>query len=130
MREWLTAQISEKQRDASEKRESNRQYELKSRELDKRAVELSRTSEESRLRLEMERKSDNLSQAEGFRTRRHNEQAQTQDDNYAELSNWINSDLLSENPDVSKSALGSHRVVTDRWKGFTPEQVCSLCCLL
>ena len=125
MREWLTAQMADKQRVSSEKREANRQYELRSRELDRRAVELNRNCEETRRQLEMERKSDNVRQAEERRSNKHQEQAQEQDENQAELSNWIRSDLLSENPQVSKSAFGSHRVVTDRWKGFTPEQVSS-----
>eukprot|EP00800_Vazella_pourtalesii_P012804 TRINITY_DN3001_c0_g1_i3.p1 TRINITY_DN3001_c0_g1~~TRINITY_DN3001_c0_g1_i3.p1 ORF type:complete len:221 (+),score=76.15 TRINITY_DN3001_c0_g1_i3:170-832(+) len=122
MREWLTAQIAEKQRISSEKREAERQYELRSRELDMRAVELNRNCEESRRQLESERKSDNARQAEERRTSKQQEQAQEQDDNLAELSNWIRSDLLSENPEVSQSAHGTHRVVTDRWKGFSPEQ--------
>ena len=125
MREWLTAQITEKQRISSEKRESERQYELRSRELDRRAVELNRNCEESRRQLQNERKSDNARQAEERRSNKQQEQAQEQDDNLAELSNWIRSDLLSENPEVSQSAHGTHRVVTDRWKGFTPVQVMS-----
>ena len=123
MREWLTAQMAEKQRIASEKGEANWQFELRSRELDRRAVELSRNCEESRRQLEIERKSDNVRQAEERRSGKQHEQAQEQDDNLAEISNWIRSDLLSENPEVSQSAFGKHRVVTDRWKGFTPEQV-------
>ena len=126
MREWLASQMEEKQRIGSEKREANRQYELRSRELDRRAVELSRNCEESRRQLERERKSDNVRQAEERRSSKQQAQAQEQDDNLAELSNWIRSDLLSENPEVSQSAFGTHRVVTDRWKGFTPEQVLML----
>ncbi|KAI6654866.1 RIB43A-like with coiled-coils protein 2 [Oopsacas minuta] len=122
MREWLTGQMADKQRVSSEKREASRQYELRSRELDRRAVEMNKNFEDSRRRLETDRKSDNVRQAEERRSNRQQEQAQEQDDNFAELSNWINSDLLSENPEVSQSAFGSHRVVTDRWKGFTAEQ--------
>ena len=28
-----------------------------------------------------------------------------------------------ENPDVSQSGFGGHRVITDRWKGMSPRQV-------
>ena len=44
-------------------------------------------------------------------------------DNFTEIANNIHGDLLSENPDVAKSAFGSHRVVPDRWKGMSPQQV-------
>ena len=31
--------------------------------------------------------------------------------------------MLTENPDVAESAFGPHRVITDRWKGMSPEQL-------
>ncbi len=51
------------------------------------------------------------------------EKAQDEDDNYTELCNHVSGDTLTENPDVSQSAFGSHRVVPDRWKGMSPAQV-------
>ena len=48
---------------------------------------------------------------------------QEQDDNMTEIANAIFSDLLTENPDQAISALGPHRVVPDRWKGMSPEQL-------
>jgi hypothetical protein len=48
---------------------------------------------------------------------------QEQDDNMTEIANAIFSDLLTENPDQAISALGPNRVVPDRWKGMSPEQI-------
>ena len=48
---------------------------------------------------------------------------QEQDDNFTELTNQVNGDMLTENPEVAKSAFGEHRVVPDRWKGMTPQQI-------
>ncbi len=31
--------------------------------------------------------------------------------------------MLTENPDVAQSAFGPHRVITDRWKGMSPEDL-------
>ena len=31
--------------------------------------------------------------------------------------------MLTENPDVAQSAFGSHRVITDRWKGMNHQQI-------
>ena len=48
---------------------------------------------------------------------------QEQDDNMTEIANAIFSDLLTENPDQAISSLGPNRVVPDRWKGMSPEQI-------
>lgn len=48
---------------------------------------------------------------------------QEEDDNMTEIANSIFSDLLSENPDQAVSAFGPHRVVPDRWKGMSEEQL-------
>lgn len=45
------------------------------------------------------------------------------EDNLTEMANNIHGDMLSENPAVAQSAFGSHRVVPDRWKGMSPQQV-------
>ena len=31
--------------------------------------------------------------------------------------------MLTENPDVASSAFGPHRVIPDRWKGMSPQQL-------
>lgn len=48
---------------------------------------------------------------------------QEQDDNMTEIANALFSDLLTENPDQAVSAFGPNRVVPDRWKGMSPEQI-------
>ena len=48
---------------------------------------------------------------------------QEEQDNFTEMVNNIQGDMLSENPAVAQSAFGSHRVMADRWKGMSPEQV-------
>lgn len=40
-----------------------------------------------------------------------------------EIANAIYSDMLTENPDQAISAFGPHRVVPDRWKGMSDEQL-------
>ena len=34
--------------------------------------------------------------------------------------------MLTENPAVAQSAFGPHRVVPDRWKGMSPEQLAEI----
>lgn len=48
---------------------------------------------------------------------------QEQDDNMTEIANAIFSDMLTENPDQAISQFGPNRVVPDRWKGMSPEQL-------
>merc|ERR1712210_420944 len=44
-------------------------------------------------------------------------------DKLTEIKNNIFGDTLTENPEVAMSAFGSHRVITDRWKGMSPAQI-------
>ena len=39
------------------------------------------------------------------------------------MKNNVFGDLLTENPEVARSAFGSHRVITDRWKGMNEQQI-------
>ena len=55
--------------------------------------------------------------------RREVKRTQEQDDNMTEIANNLFSDLLTENPDQAVSAFGPNRVVPDRWKGMSPEQI-------
>ena len=48
------------------------------------------------------------------------------DDNSTELANHIYGDILTENPAVAQSAFGPHRVIPDRWKGMSPEQLADI----
>lgn len=45
------------------------------------------------------------------------------DDNMTEIANHVFGDVLTENPAVAQSAFGPHRVITDRWKGMSPQQL-------
>lgn len=33
---------------------------------------------------------------------------------------------MTENPAVAQSAFGAHRVIPDRWKGMSPEQIAEI----
>ncbi len=48
---------------------------------------------------------------------------QEQDDNMTEIANALFSDLLTENPDQAISSFGPNRIVPDRWKGMSAEQI-------
>ena len=58
--------------------------------------------------------------------KRNLQKQQELDDNHTEMANHIYGDILTENPAVAQSAFGPHRVVTDRWKGMSPEQIADI----
>ncbi|CBY07741.1 unnamed protein product [Oikopleura dioica] len=65
----------------------------------------------------------NIQQANERKQREaENAQAELQD-KLTEIKNNIFGDTLTENPKVAMSAFGSHRVITDRWKGMSPAQI-------
>ncbi|KAB0386566.1 RIB43A-like with coiled-coils protein 2 [Muntiacus reevesi] len=65
----------------------------------------------------------NKNQALESAERKIQERKQEQEDNLAEISNLLRGDLLSENPQQAASSFGPHRVVPDRWKGMSQEQL-------
>ncbi|XP_069347411.1 RIB43A-like with coiled-coils protein 2 [Eulemur rufifrons] len=65
----------------------------------------------------------NKNQAMESAERKNQEKKQEQEDNLAEISSLLHGDLLSENPQQAASSFGPHRVVPDRWKGMTQEQL-------
>ncbi|XP_004700280.1 RIB43A-like with coiled-coils protein 2 [Echinops telfairi] len=68
----------------------------------------------------------NRNQALESAARRKREKQQEQEDNLAEITNLLRGDLLSENPRQAASSFGPHRVVPDRWKGMTQEQLAQI----
>ncbi|XP_021114468.1 RIB43A-like with coiled-coils protein 2 isoform X4 [Heterocephalus glaber] len=65
----------------------------------------------------------NRKQAMESAERKRQEKRQEQEDNMAEISSQLRGDLLSENPQQAASSFGPHRVVPDRWKGMSREQL-------
>lgn len=115
--------MNERSQEEANISQANRLYDLKARELDQRAVELSESERQCREAIDLATAKYNAALAR--ETKANNELAKTQeqDDDFTEMSNHIFGDILTENPDVAQSAFGSHRVIPDRWKGMSPAQV-------
>ncbi|XP_040847494.1 RIB43A-like with coiled-coils protein 2 [Ochotona curzoniae] len=65
----------------------------------------------------------NRNQALESAERKRQEKQQEQEANLAEIAHLLRGDLLSENPQQAASSFGPHRVVPDRWKGMSREQL-------
>lgn len=47
-------------------------------------------------------------------------------DDMDEISSQLQGNLLSENPEQAISSFGTHRVITDRWKGMNQDQLMAI----
>ena len=69
---------------------------------------------------------NNIFQARENDARQNLKKQQELDDNNTEIANHVYGDILTENPAVAQSAFGPNRVITDRWKGMSPEQLADI----
>jgi len=123
LREWSEQQKNEKEQEEANLQEANRLYDLKALEMDGRAMQLENQEMLCRRNLNVATKEYNLALARERMAKEDQEKKQELEDNFTEISNQVYSDMLTENPSVASSAFGSHRVITDRWKGMSPAEV-------
>lgn len=125
-REWAEQQMRERKQAEENQKAADRLYELKMRELDQRAMELADAEEKCRKAINDATKDYNHALDRERKAREELEKQQAHDDNSTEMANHIYGDFLTENPAVAQSAFGPHRVVPDRWKGMSPEQIADI----
>jgi len=126
LREWSSAQKRERDQADANQKKADHLYELKMKELDQRAMDLHDAEEACRTAIQQATNDYNNALANENEARRDLQKQQELDDNSTELANNIYGDILTENPAVAQSAFGPHRVVPDRWKGMTPEQIADI----
>lgn len=122
-KKWLTEQRDERNRSKAQQMFADNLYDRKRVELDERAQHLSQMEEECRKAVNMATTHFNQALAMEASERRRMQKQQEEDNNFAEIYNHLTGDILTENPAVAVSAFGPHRVVPDRWKGMSPEQL-------
>lgn len=123
LREWSTQQANEREQAKRNQDYADRLYNLKMKELDQRAVELQNAEEECRRAINMATTDYNNALMRERNERERLKKQQDYDDNMTEIANHIFGDTLTENPAVAQSAFGPHRVIPDRWKGMSPQQL-------
>lgn len=123
LRAWSEQQASERALESAKCARVDHLHDLKSLELDQRAMQLERDEMDCRRNLNLATKEYNLALARERCANEDDAKRQAQEDNFTEISNQVFSDMLTENPSVATSAFGSHRVITDRWKGMSPAEV-------
>uniref|UniRef100_A0A452QB02 RIB43A domain with coiled-coils 2 n=2 Tax=Ursus americanus TaxID=9643 RepID=A0A452QB02_URSAM len=122
-REWSLQQQREWENARAYQRCAEDLYVKTRLQLDETAKHLQNLESATRRAVSAAVKEFNKSQATESLERKIQEKKQEQEDNLAEISNLLRGDLLSENPQQAASSFGPHRVVPDRWKGMTQEQL-------
>ncbi|XP_073456820.1 RIB43A-like with coiled-coils protein 2 isoform X1 [Aquarana catesbeiana] len=125
-RKWLSEQKEERKRSEAQKKYADELYDKKRVELDERALHLTKMEEECRKAVNMAVTNINQALAMESSERRKLEKQQEEENNFAEIYNHLTGDILTENPAMAASSYGPHRVVPDRWKGMSPEQLKSI----
>lgn len=123
LREWALEQQREREQAQKNQEKADRLYELKMRELDQRSMELQQAEEECRKAINLAQADYNKALARERDEKERLRKQQQLDDNTTEIANHVFGDILTENPAVAQSAFGPHRVITDRWKGMSPNQL-------
>ncbi|ESO95658.1 hypothetical protein LOTGIDRAFT_188374 [Lottia gigantea] len=123
---WLEQQKLEKELAERNQKAADRLYELKQKELDMRALDLQDAEENCRRAINMATSDYNKALDNEQKEKDRLKRQQDEDDNATEIANHVFGDILTENPSVAQSAFGSHRVISDRWKGMSPEQIADI----
>ena len=125
-REWINQQVIKKQEDLANIQHAQHLYDLKAIENDQRSTELSMAEQECRRAVSLAVKDYNLALAEEQKLKNEYHRKNELENNLSEITNQVFGDFLTENPNVSQSAFGPHRVITDRWKGMSPNELNSI----
>ncbi|KAL7864939.1 hypothetical protein AOLI_G00163590 [Acnodon oligacanthus] len=126
----LRAQREERERQENEQKHKEL---LRGKELlqqDLRAVQLDALEEECRRALCIALKSYNQAQADERQERERQEKLRREGEEMAEVWHMVTSDLLTECPEAaereSEGSAVTRRVLPDRWKGMSPEQLSAI----
>ncbi|XP_063560856.1 RIB43A-like with coiled-coils protein 2 isoform X2 [Gorilla gorilla gorilla] len=122
-REWSLQQQREWKNARAEQKCAEALYTETRLQFDETAKHLQKLESTTRKAVCASVKDFNKSQAIKSVERKKQEKKQEQEDNLAEITSVLRGDLLSENPQQAASSFGPHRVVPDRWKGMTQEQL-------
>ncbi|XP_029654494.1 RIB43A-like with coiled-coils protein 2 [Octopus sinensis] len=122
-REWLNQQMNAIQEEKNRQEEADRIYNQRIKELDDRLCELTQAEEQCRRSVNeaLTKYNQELSKQKNHENLRENEKLNN--NRITHMLNVINSDMLTENPQVAQSAFGPNRVITDRWKGMSEKQI-------
>ncbi|XP_054255792.1 RIB43A-like with coiled-coils protein 2 [Indicator indicator] len=126
LREWSLQQQRDWKNALADQKFADYLYDKNRIEVDRNAMEQQRKEEEKRRAVCAATKDFNRTQASEMAERKKLEKRQKNKEDMDEISNLLQGDLLSENPEQAVSSFGRHRVIPDRWKGMSPDQLMAI----
>ncbi|CAH1634863.1 unnamed protein product [Spodoptera littoralis] len=120
---WLEQQVQERKAAEEERKKAEAAYMMAIKARDNRAGELDKLERECRYRLGQANLKYNEALAAEKKQLEQVLKEQEEADNTAEMYNNLTSDMLTENPDVAKSALGKNRAIGYMYKGMNQEEL-------
>ncbi|XP_063832101.1 RIB43A-like with coiled-coils protein 2 [Ostrinia nubilalis] len=120
---WLEQQVQERKSAQEERKAAEAAYMMAIKARDARAGELDKLERECRYRLGQANLRYNEALAAEKKQLEQIMKEQEEADNTAEMYNNLTSDMLTENPDVAKSALGKDRAIGFMYKGMNQEEL-------
>ncbi|KPJ00679.1 PREDICTED: RIB43A-like with coiled-coils protein 2 [Papilio xuthus] len=120
---WLEQQVQERKAAEEERKKAEEAYMMAIKSRDARASELDQLERECRYRLGQANLRYNEALAAERKQIKQILKEQEEADNTAEMYNNLTSDMLTENPDVAKSALGKNRAIGFMYKGMNQEEL-------
>ncbi|RZB77478.1 RIB43A-like with coiled-coils protein 2 [Asbolus verrucosus] len=122
MKAWLDQQIKEKEAADKERQFAEETYREAILTRDQRALQLDNMEKECRKRLEDACLKFNRALADERKMEEMKRLKREHEDSFAEMYNFMTSDLLTENPEASQSNLGAGRKIGYMYKGMTLEE--------
>ncbi|XP_068907122.1 RIB43A-like with coiled-coils protein 2 [Tenebrio molitor] len=122
VRAWLDQQMMEKEAADQERKAAEEAYREAIFARDQRALQLDQMEKDCRKRLEEACLRFNRALADERKMEEMTRLKREHEDCLAEMYNFMTSDLLTENPDVSQSNLGPNRRIGYLYKGMTEEE--------
>ncbi|XP_026501263.1 RIB43A-like with coiled-coils protein 2 [Vanessa tameamea] len=120
---WLEQQVQERKAAEEERKKAEAAYMMAIKARDARAGDLDKLERECRYRLGQANLRYNEALAAEKKQLEQIMKEQEEADNAAEMYNNLTSDMLTENPDVAKSALGNNRAIGFMYKGMNQEEL-------
>ncbi|XP_069720853.1 RIB43A-like with coiled-coils protein 2 [Phaenicophaeus curvirostris] len=126
LREWSLQQQREWKNALADQKFADDLYDKSRIELDQKSVEQQRKEEENRRAVCVATKDFNRAQAAEIAEKKKMEKYKKMKDDMDEITSLLQGDFLSENPEQAVSSFGRHRVIPDRWKGMSQDQLMAI----
>eukprot|EP00055_Hartaetosiga_balthica_P003082 m.6396 g.6396 ORF g.6396 m.6396 type:complete len:367 (-) comp2589_c0_seq1:212-1312(-) len=123
--EWALQQLHEQMQREKQEREREERFRQQESWQAQKSIELANQEAQARAHQEREAMLYNLRMAEEKKEKLKEMKLRESEENYRDMMETVNSDLISENRDAARS-YGPRKVIPDRYKGMAEEEVAAI----